>query len=60
MEPMKNGKYFRVVTRSVLISLLFFLGAAGAEAQTAPAKEGKLAKVRLHIDGFNKSKSGAI
>jgi hypothetical protein len=60
MEPMNIGKYLRVVTRSVLILLLLFLAAAGAEAQTAAAKGGKVAKVRLHIDGFSKSKSGAI
>jgi hypothetical protein len=46
--------------RGALILLLLILSAHFAIAQTTTLKRGKPTKVRIHIDGFSKSKSGAI
>ena len=46
------------MTKLALIVLSLILLAAAAAAQNA--KQPKMKTVRLHIDGFQKSKSGAV
>jgi hypothetical protein len=57
---MNRRKVLAAVHESVTALLLLFLVASDALAQVSNAKGGKPVKIRLHIDGFSKSKSGAI
>jgi hypothetical protein len=46
---------------AIFLSLIFVAGSDFAQTVNNPsAKNQKLKTVRLHIDGFSKSKSGAV
>lgn len=48
-------------TFNLLLSLLLLGGAALAQSNKLPTSgQAKLKTIRLHIDGFSKSKSGAV
>lgn len=48
-------------TMTLFLSLLLLSGAAAAQKNKQPIDgQLKLKTVRLHIDGFSKSKSGAV
>jgi hypothetical protein len=51
---------FVLINRSVTALLFFVLVFGCGLAQTTKTKPQKTERVRLHIDGFSKSKSGAI